>query len=344
MDSNAEGARRSQVPLALIECLDRQGQVRQSALVQHWPFRIGRSFEADMMLDDPHLAGLHAELDVVDGAVRMTLGQTVNGAWVDGRKLQSGESIAVPPSRTWRMGGSDWRVRLASDSLAPELPLTGGQLALPADAPPLPAWRHLLPLLLVSVLAHLFERWLDNNPGTAMNTYLSAALGTAGMTMGWALFWALGNKLFQGRLDFKVHLRFALIYSLVWTVLDAVLPPLAYAMDWPVLSRISYLAAAGMICALVWAHLVWIMPNHRRGLLAGMVSLYLTGAGLHLWINQQRSGQYFSERYVTALPPSSWRLVGTQPVSALLDDARGMKATLDAQAAEEGDEDAASDE
>ena len=80
------------------------------------------------------------------------------------------------------------------------------------------------------------------------------------------------------------------------------------------------------------------MPAHRRGLMAGIASLYLTAVGLKGWINHQRTGQYFAERYVTALPPPSWRLVGTQPVPVLMDDARRMKAGLDKLASEPGDE------
>ena len=337
MDPNAEGVRRSDTALALIEQLDRHGQVVQCVRVHRWPFRIGRSLEADMVSNDPHLAPLHAELDARDGIVRLRVGETLNGALVEGRPLHTGESMVLPPARTWRMGATNWRVRLASDPLPPEQPL-GRQMTLPVDAPALPAWRQVVPWLGVSVLVTLFQQWLDNNPGTPANAYLGAVLSTLGMTMGWALFWALGNKLFQGRLDFKAHLRLVLLYGLGWTSLQAGLPLLAYAMDWPALSRIAGLTTAGLVCALIWAHLVWIMPAHRRGLVAGVVTLYLTGAGLSVWFTHQRTGQYFSERYVTALPPPAWRLVGTQPVPMLMEDARQMKAGLDRQAREQADE------
>jgi hypothetical protein len=326
--------------IALIERLDRHGHVLQSMRVDRWPVRMGRSLEAEMVVDDPYLAPLHAELDVVDGAVRLTLGQSINGAHVEGHPVQSGQSALLPASRTWRMGASTWRVRLASDPLIPEQAI-GHHMAVHHGAQALPLWRHVMPLLVISVLAHLFERWLDNNPGTAANTYLSAALGALGLTLGWTLFWALGNKLFQGRLDFTAHLRLGLIYGLAWTALDAALPLLAYALDWPWLSHVSEMVAMGAICALIWAHLAWIMPLHRFRLMAGVVALYVCGVGLNLWINHQRSGQYLSERYAAALPPPSWRLARTQPVSALLDDARSMKASLDKQARDDSSDDAA---
>lgn len=337
MDPSSE-SRRAEAPLALIERLDRDGRVLQGTLVYRWPLTIGRSFAADLVLDDPHLAPMHAELDMADGALHLKVGETINGAVVGSRHVHSGQSVALAAAQTWRVGGTRLRVRLASEPLAPEQPLA--RHLIESTAPPLvPLWRNVLPLLLASLLLMLFEQWLDNDPGTPLNAYLSAILLTLGVTMGWALFWALGSKLFQGRIDFKAHLRLALLYGLTWTVLEAALPLLAYVTGWPMLSRVSDVACAGVLCALVWAHLSLILPAHRIGLMAGVAALYLGGVGLHVWFNEQRTGQLFSERYATALPPPQWRLAGTQPVSALIEDAKGLKAQLDQQAKDSAAED-----
>ncbi|MGC4062863.1 MAG: FHA domain-containing protein [Aquabacterium sp.] len=330
MDSSSE-SRRAETPIALIERLDRDGHVLQGTLVYRWPLTIGRSFEADLVLDDPHLAPMHAELDVADGALHLKVGETINGAVVGARHVHAGQAVTLATAQTWRVGGTRLRVRLASEPLAPEQPLA--RHLIESTAPPLvPMWRNVLPILLISLLLMLFEQWLDNDPGTPLNAYLSIILLTLGATLAWALFWALGSKLFQGRLDFKAHLRLALRYGLTWTVLEAALPLLAYVTGWPTLSRVSDVVCAGVLCALVWAHLSLILPAHRIGLMAGVAALYLGGVGLHVWFNEQRTGQMFSERYATALPPPSWRLAGTQPVSALIDDAKGLKAKLDQQA------------
>jgi hypothetical protein len=337
MDSSSE-SRRAEAPVALIERLDRDGHVLQGTLVYRWPLTIGRSFDADLVLDDPHLAPMHAQLDVADGALHLRVGETVNGAVVGARHLNAGQSVTLSTAQTWRVGATRLRVRLASEPLAPEQPLA--RHLIESTAPPLvPLWRNVLPILLVSLMLMLFEQWLDNDPGTPLNDYLSIILLTLGVTMGWALFWALGSKLFQGRLHFKAHLRLALLYGLAWTVLGAALPLLAYVTGWPMLSRVSDVVCAGVLCALVWAHLSIILPAHRIGLMAGVAALYVAGVGLHVWFNEQRTGQWFSERYATALPPPQWRLAGTQPVSALIDDAKGLKAKLDQQARDSGAED-----
>jgi hypothetical protein len=318
-------------PIALIERLDRDGHVLQSTLVYRWPMKIGRSFEADLVLDDPHLAPLHAELDVAEQGLQLKVGETINGAMVGTQHVQAGQVMTLTTAQAWRVGNTRLRVRLASEPIEPEQPLAR-HLATTDGASHGPRWGKVLPLLLVSVLVMLFDPWLDNDPGTPMSSYLSAALITLAITFGWTLFWALGNKLFQGRLDFKAHLRLALLYGLVWTALEAILPLLAYVTGWTALSRVSDVVSAGVLCALVWAHLSQILPAHRNGLMATVAALYMGGVGLHIWFNEQRTGKLFSEMYATALPPPSWRLAGTQPASALINDAKGLKARLDEQA------------
>lgn len=341
MDSNEEGRSRIEAPLALIERLDRDGHVLQSTLVYRWPMKIGRSFEADLVLDDPHLAPLHAELDEVNGQVHLRVGETINGAVVGNKHLQAGEAMALDVARALRLGNTRLRVRLASEPMAPERPLD--RHLVQAALAPVGAslWRVVLPLLLISLLSMLFDEWLDNDPGTPLNNYLSSSLILLGVTMGWALFWSLGSKLFQGKLDYLAHLRLTLIYGLVWTVLDAVLPLLAFATDWSFLSHVSGVVGAGVLCALVWAHLGLILPGHRAGVTVGVATMYLVGLGLHIWLNEQRTGQAFTERYVTALPPPAWRLASAKPASVLIQDARDLKDKLDRQAKEDQTDDAA---
>ena len=48
--------------LALIERLDDHGQVLQLHRVHHWPQKIGRAVDNDLLIDDPHVAAHHAML------------------------------------------------------------------------------------------------------------------------------------------------------------------------------------------------------------------------------------------------------------------------------------------
>jgi hypothetical protein len=338
MASSTEGGRRDDAPLALIERLDRDGHVLQSTPVYRWPFVIGRAFDTDLVLDDPHVAPIHVLLDEVGGAVQLSVGQTINGAMVGARHLQAGQRTELDVAQTWRVGDTRLRVRRASDPLAPELPLAR-HLALSATTPAVGLGKSLIPWLLAVLLVLLGQQWLDNDPGTPASSYLSLTLTMLTAVSLWAMLWALGSKLFQGRLDYLLHLGLALRYSLIWMLAATALPLLAFISGWPILSRVADAVGMLVMCALMWAHLSLILPGHRRGLSISLVSLYVSAVGLNVWLNEQRTGRVFSELYATALPPPAWRLAPMQPTASLIEDARKLKSRLDHQAHEDdGDE------
>ncbi|KAJ8133764.1 hypothetical protein OY671_013022, partial [Metschnikowia pulcherrima] len=109
-------------PLASIERSDRDGHVSQSTSVYRWPMKIGRSFEADSVSDDPHSAPSHAESDEVHGDVHSRVGDTINGAVVGATHSKAGEAMASGVARASRSGNTRLRVRSASEPIAPERP------------------------------------------------------------------------------------------------------------------------------------------------------------------------------------------------------------------------------
>ena len=68
------------VPLAMVEVSDRSGRLLVRHAVRHWPLTIGRALSADLVLDDPHVAGEHLRLDRdAEGVLRAQVLDTVNG-------------------------------------------------------------------------------------------------------------------------------------------------------------------------------------------------------------------------------------------------------------------------
>ena len=78
-DAAAPAARR----LALLEVIGRDGRVLRSVDVQRWPLTLGRSLAADVVLDDPFVAPLHATLHAEGngpaGGLTLEVGDTDNG-------------------------------------------------------------------------------------------------------------------------------------------------------------------------------------------------------------------------------------------------------------------------
>ena len=83
---------------ALIEVLDRDGQIRQSQGVTRWPLRVGRALDNDLVLSDPHVAAHHLHIDASDaGRLQLHVDDTRNGVQLGAKqRLQQGESAPLP--------------------------------------------------------------------------------------------------------------------------------------------------------------------------------------------------------------------------------------------------------
>lgn len=338
---------RRPAPLAVVERLDRDGRVMQADPVHAWPVSLGRALDCDVILDDPHVAARHAVLDASSGQPVLQVGETVNGAVTARGSVGAGQRLTLQQGEIWRLGTTRLRVRLPSDPLPAERPLS--RHAMEASAPHAPmaaGWRSLV-LLAAAVLGWTWaDQWLSSDPGSGAAHYLGSLMFTATGLGVWALFWSLGSKLFQGRLHYWLHLRLALRYVLIWSAVTAVLPMAAFVSGWVILSRIAELVGMVVLCALLLAHLSVLLPGRRRALALGLGLALVVGTGLSTWLQHQRQARWFSELYLTTLLPPPLRLAPPAAHTALIEDARSLRAKLDelARASDEGDDEPASED
>lgn len=317
--------------LALVEVLDRDGHARLAVPVTRWPVSVGRAIDNDVVLDDTHVAAHHATLDETAGGVSLLVGQSMNGARVGGRRLGSGQRADLSGGEPFQLGGTRLRVRRAADALAPEKPL----------APePRGGWALLATLMAALLLWNVAELWLNTDPGGRLSDYLPVLVGGPVALALWCGLWALGSKLFQHRFEFWPHARVALAYLLASGVVGLVLPLLAYALSWELASRITDIAVGAVLTAMVLAHLALVLPARRQMLTAAMGAAFVTGVVVMLARNYQVNDRVFDELYMTTLAPPALRVAGSVDTSRFIDEAAGLKATLDAHAKDDSDADA----
>lgn len=306
--------------LAVVEVLDRDGHVRTAFPVWRWPVTIGRAIDCDVVLDDPHAAARHATLLDADETLSLAVGTTINGIQLKRRQLKSGEAVTLGHDEVFQIGTTRLRVRLASEHPAPERPLV-------------PDTSH--PRLQVAAMAALFLAWtaggfwLRSDPGARVSEYLAVVLASLLMITVWIGFWSVASKIVQHSFEFARHARIALLYSLIISAASVGLPLAAYAIGWPLLSRIGLLTVGALGAAMVLAHLTLILPAYRRVLVASVVAVFVTGAGLFIVRNYQTYERPFSELYVSTLAPPAFRLVHGVSPAQFIDDSRSLKGTLD---------------
>ena len=317
-------------PRALVEVLDRDGQVRQAWPVAAWPLRIGRALDNDVVLTEPHVAAHHLLIGA-DGAVLVfTVGDTRNGIAVGSGTLRGGERLELPWPRSdldLVIGRTRLRLRLAGAVLAPEQALS------------MLAARELRlgPTLLVAAAllgAIAFGAWLETDPigsGRAVGNALLTSLAGAGV---WCGGWALLSKTFTRQSHFGWHLRVFLIASAVLVMLGVVPALLAFAFSWPWATDYSYLAVYAVGAVAIYFHLLAVEPARARLMRAVVTVGALVGIALAVWFNVQRTDSAGDELYMSHLFPPALRVARTRPVGQLVESLAPLHATLDRKARE----------
>jgi hypothetical protein len=344
---------------AVIEVLDRAGQVRSVHKITRWPSRIGRSPHCEIVLDDGHLAPEHARLDWQagpdedrggrdgeggkagngaaeegpghGGAASLTLLPSLNGGWLGERRLAAGETAALPGMALFQLGSTQLRWRSTAEPLAPELPLERHQRRVHESR------GLLLPALLLLWLGLLgFEQWTALNPGSPWINYSAAVLLPLAAVLGWAALWSLLTQLFQHRFPFSTHLWRALLGLTALQLLGNALIILAFAFSWPRLLALDAVAGPIGMAALLWWHASLVWPRARRPLAIGLMALLLLG-GLLGVAKRQHAQHWFGPPYMSQLPPPALRLVEPKSPQQLIEALRPLEAELARQAARDKD-------
>ncbi len=336
--------------VALIDVLDRDGHVRQTWVADHWPLRIGRALDNDLVLADPHVAAHHCEIDRAalgderESGVVLTVGESKNGVHATTahgkRHLQAGQQQAISRAGDaglmaveLTVGLTRLRLRLPEFALAPELPFT----AQPSVA------RRLAPIAVAAVVllaALLFNTYLASDPDTFISS-IGSMLATAGLaTAVWCSAWALLSKTFTHQARFLWHVRVFLFAAIALFTVDA-LPDLAsfvFSVPWP--SDFAFIGTVAVATTALYFHLLAVEPARRR-LLRWMASAGAVAAVLMLLATHvQRSDRLGDELYMSHLFPPSWRLAKPVASAPFIDGLAQLKPLLDKQAASRGGSDA----
>ena len=318
--------------LALIETLDRDGQPRQVMRVSQWPVRIGRAIDCDLVLDDPHVAALHATLDMREDGLHVVPAATVNGVRLGRASVAPGSTPLLPASGQVTLGATTLRVRLASEVLAPEQRLLDLHTY---------ERRHAATLVALIVIASLwkgFDLWLSAVPGAPGSTlawgYLSAPIGL----IVWCAVWAIGSMLFQRRFAFWAHLHVALTWLLVAVVAEEVSKQLAFALSMPLLEKAGRLVFVGALAMMMWRHMGLLLPARRRAFAIAIGSAVVVGGGLLLVDRSVSQEPLVGDLYLGTISLPGVRIAKPVSIDAFVKSAAPLQQTL-SKWAKPGDDD-----
>ena len=318
--------------LALIETLDRDGQPRQILRVSQWPVRIGRAIDCDLVLDDPHVAPLHATLDCREDGVHVEPAATLNGVRFGRATVAAGTTPRLPASGLITLGAVTLRVRLAGDALPAEQRLV--------DVHQIER-RHAAVLVALIVFASVwegFDLWLTTVPGASgtllARSYLSAPIAL----VLWCSAWAVGSMLFLRRFAFWAHLYVALTWLVAAVVADAVAGQLAYALSMPSIEKAGRLVFVGALAIMMWRHMGLLLPTRRRVVGIVIASAVAVSGALTLFARSVGQEPLVGDLYLGTISLPSLRVAKPQSVDSFTQSAAPLEKSL-AHWAKPGDDD-----
>ncbi|WP_062061589.1 FHA domain-containing protein [Cellvibrio sp. OA-2007] len=306
-----------------VEQLTPDGEVLHRSKVTHIPITIGRAYDNDIILDDPHTAAHHAqiELNQLDELIIADLGSH-NGITLTNSRTNTRENFfVVDGDKVYRLGHTHLRVRTADYQVAAEVTdLTNHQ------------WEGLLPALTGLVLllvSGLMSTWLaDLNQGT-LSKYLLELVSVFGFAIGWSGVWALFGKLFTGHARFGRHLFIAsagLAFLELWEHVSGLL---AYALSWEFLTRFNSHPLI-VICATVLYFHMRTAGNKRPGRLKLiLIALVLLGSTITMTKKYQASNHLSDELYMSHIYPPAVRLSRDHSLEEFMADMQSLKKQVD---------------
>lgn len=307
-----------------IEVLPRH---REHALRQRVGTRVltlGRAWDNDIVLDDPHVAAHHLRVERDDGGdwVAHDLG-SVNGLYVEGERGRR-ERVVLASHVSLQVGHSLVRLHRGDEDVAPETPL---QRRSP--------WPIALVLAALVVLLALLELWRGETGEPKLIRYVTGALALATLLALWTAAWALVSRLFAGHARFGAHLLVAAAGVLAYSLYDPFCELMAFALSWPALSLYAWAGAWIALAATCFAHLR-VVGSKRLRLKALVVGALATLAiGTQALTIADRRAEWGQPIVLQRLAPPWLRLAPPRDPAAFFDGAASLKARLDEARSEE---------
>ena len=282
-----------------IEVLAGHGDVASRLRVDSEEARIGRAFDNDVVVDDPHVAPHHLRIFRGDDGelVAEDLG-TLNGLFREhGRERTQRLPLAAEPGI--RIGRTILRVHDARHAVAPERLMT----------PPRAHARWAAGLGAVLLFGLLVLEWLSVTEKPTTSLILLPLLGFVTVLALWTGFWAMLSRIFFGQARFALQLRIAVTACIALVLWEQAAESLSFSLAWRDMAEYAGLGAWAVLAGACWAHLHAIGPRHMRAAMGLAAALIIAGAALQ-YLGKSESRKLFGQRATLGdLRPPAFRLV-----------------------------------
>ena len=305
--------------LMWIEVLARDGDVVARQRVDSPEARIGRAFDNDVVVNDPHVAPHHLRVfRGEDGELVVEDLGTVNGLYPE-HGARRVARLSLRDERGIRIGRTILRIHDAAHAVPPERPLTPPSAHF--------AWDVGLGAALFALI--LLLNWLNLTTEPTANVVLLPMIGLAVAVSAWTGFWAMNSRMFHGQAQFVLHLRIALTACIAIVLWDLLTETLSFAFAWRDVVEYGGLGAWAILAATCYAHLTAIGPRHIRLVMGVVLALVASGAAMQ-YVTKAENREIVGQRATLGdLRPPGFRALPLASAEEFFREAQDTRARVD---------------
>jgi hypothetical protein len=305
-------------PVIWVEVMSRHRDVLSRHRIAAGELRVGRAYDNDVVVDDPHVAPVHLRIarDAAGGLVAEDLG-SLNGLFVNGGR-QRHTHVALDGEDTIRIGQTWLRIRDAAHPVPPERLVTVERRRWP-----------LAVLLGIAVFGiEILGVWLGETAEPKFAPYLEAVLNVAKYAVVWIAVWTVISRVFAGAARFEQHLVLALAALLAYSLYDEVTSLIAFGVSWPGILASRYVIYWLVVGAAALGHMRIIGPNRMRLKFAGAAAVAAAGIVINLIGESDARANVDQPPAVHRFYPPSFQLGSTRTEDGFLDRLKAMEPEL----------------
>ena len=320
--------------MIVIEILDPAGRVRERTRHERLPVTIGRSYQNDVILDDPYISPQHLSLNRDErGEFSAVDLQSENGVFLY-PSLKRVEQAALGHETLLRIGRTCLRICTPAHAVASTVIDQSG----PHTSRPFlnSAWIFAGMMALTAVVIVL-EGYGATYTRVRLVTLLLPALLVVAALSGWAGLWALASRLYAHHSSYFAHGVIAGLATTSLYLLGTVHAYYSFAFSASLSGALlQYTGVTIILGLLLYGHLrlcVLHSPKSLAAIACVVAALIVSLSGLTTYVYTSE----FSDdlRYPAQLKPLAFKMVKSATLDDFIERAQGLKSKVDRQAQEE---------
>ncbi len=235
-----------------IEIVDRRGVVSERVSLTKDSIIIGRSYECEVIVDDPYVCPQHIKVSLLDNNELLIEDMgSLNGLAIErhGKKVKK---LQLSAGESFYIGWMKIKFLSRSNQVVPARPDSSRHAVWGAFQQP----AYVSIIITLPFLLLIFNDWLEKVSEFEFYSVLIAPASVYMVLILWAAVWAIVGKLFVHRAMFFTHLAIVAAVAGVSTVVDGFTSYSAFVFEIDSLKiYIDYVTSFIVITAMLYAHL-----------------------------------------------------------------------------------------